>query len=459
MSKKNEYSIAFLIVIGLGLLIAWVLIFSLSNQSAFAVELEYDHLKSPLSSSNTEPNNIYLPTMVKNSTGKIIKVLVSGASEVDKFEQATISFEQATGLDVVFEGVDDFSDIIGDRVLSGNAPDVAIFPQPGLLNDFVKGGFTIDLNDWFTTSYLQDQYAQSWLDMATMEGEMAGVWYKSNLKSLVWFPKQDFITAGYLIPNTWSELIALSDQMVSDGHTPWCIGIGSGTATGWVGTDWVEDIMLRTTTTENYDKWTNGELKFVSPQVENAFTMMADIWFDEDYVFGGRSSITTTYFGDAILPMFNNPPDCWLHRQAIFIEYFLPAGIDIGDEVDYFYLPPIDPQYDNPVLIAGDIAGVFNDRPEVRVYVKHLTTGESVRYFVELGEVISPHQDANLDWYPSDAKKGYAEIVLDADTIRFDASDLMPGEVGAGEFWSGIVDYVNGADLNTVLSNIDAAWP
>ena len=121
--------------------------------------------------------------------------------------------------------------------------------------------------------------------------------------------------------------------------------------------------------------------------------------------------------------------------------------------MDYFYLPPIDPQYGDSALIAGDIAGVFNDRPEVREFVRHLTTGESVRHFMELGDAISPHRDSSLDWYPSDAHKGYAEIVMNADTVRFDASDLMPGEVGADAFWDGIVDYVDGVDLSTLLAN------
>lgn len=460
--KRNQkllHNIAYTIL-GIGALtvgLVFIILTSLPGLAAGPAFTPHDNERKLIGVSDTD---IYLPIVLNKTYWGTITVLVSGdESTAASYEQATKAFEVNTGHNVIYEAVDDFEDTLGDRVLYGEAPDVAIFPQLYMLEDFVQGGHTLDLNDWFDLAYLQGQYAQSWLDMATNEGEMAGVWYKvGSLKSLVWFPKQAFIAEGYLIPTTWTELLALSDQIVIDGRTPWCLGIESTGATGWVGTDWVEDIMLRTTSPENYDKWTTGELKFVSPEVENAFSLMGDIWFEDDYVLGGREAITTTFFGDAIQPMFNDPPDCWLHRQANFIPYFFPDGVEIGDEVDYFYLPPIDTQYGDPALIAGDVAGAFNDRPEVHHYVQYLTTGESVRYWVERGEAISPHKDASLDWYPTQ-DRGYAEIVMNADTIRFDGSDLMPDEVGSDAFWDGIVDYVNGVDLNTVLANIDSAWP
>lgn len=118
-----------------------------------------------------------------------------------------------------------------------------------------------------------------------------------------------------------------------------------------------------------------------------------------------------------------------------------------------------DPQYGDPALIAGDLYAVMADRPEVRLFVQYLTTGESVRYLVEQGGWLAPHKDVDLSWYPNGIDRGFAEIMLNADTIRFDGSDLMPGEVGTGTFWQGIVDYVNGVDLDTILAAIDASWP
>ena len=254
--------------------------------------------------------------------------------------------------------------------------------------------------------------------------------------------------------------MALTEEIAADGDTPWCIGIESGAATGWAMTDWIEDVMLRTTTLENYDKWVAGTLKFDSPEVKNALSYVTAIWFNDAYVYGGRKSIPTTFFGDAPIPMFVSTPSCWLHRQGNFITSFFPAAKVAGVDYDFFYLPPIDSAYGKPVLGAGDIYAMFNDRPEVRAVIQYFSTGDSVRGWIEAGGAISPHNDSSLDWYQDPVTKGVAEIILNATSFRFDASDLMPGAVGAGTFWKYMTDYVSDSiDEDTALQQIDASWP
>ncbi len=381
-----------------------------------------------------------------------------------KFDNTIAAFEEATGIDIQYEGSKEFETSISIRVDGGDAPDIADFPQPGLLANFVRDGKVVDLSTFLDEEDLKENYNQSWLDMAKMEGPngpiLAGVWQRVNGKSLVWYPKAAFDAAGYTVPETWDEMLALTQQIADDGDTAWCVGIESGTATGWPATDWLEEVMLRTTSLENYDKWTTGELKFDSPEVKNAAETLAEIWFNDDYVYGGRASIVTTFFGDSPVPMFENPPQCWMHKQGNFITSFFPEGLEAGTDYDFFYLPPIDEAYGKPVLVAGDIMAMFNDRPEVRAVMEYFTKGESVKAWVQSGGAISPHFDSDLDWYTNDVDRGVAEIILNADSVRFDGSDLMPGEVGAGSFWKGMTDWVSGtADLDTVLAEIDAGWP
>jgi alpha-glucoside transport system substrate-binding protein len=381
-----------------------------------------------------------------------------------KFDATVASFEEATGIDIQYEGSKEFETTISIRVDGGDAPDIADFPQPGLLANFVRDGKVVDVSTFLDEAKLKDNYNQSWLDMATMEGPdgeiMAGVWQRVNGKSLVWYPKKAFDEAGYTIPQTWDEMLQLTQQIADDGDTAWCIGIESGTATGWAATDWMEEIMLRTTSLENYDKWVTGELPFDSPEVKNAAQIMSDLWFNDDYVYGGRASIVSTFFGDSPLPMFDDPPKCWLHKQGNFITSFFPAGLEAGVDYDFFYLPPIDEQYGKPVLVAGDLMAMFNDRPEVRAVMEYFTKGASVETWVKSGGAIVPHYDSSLDWYSNDVDRGVAEIILNADSVRFDGSDLMPGEVGAGSFWKGMTDYVSGTiDLDTTMKEIDSAWP
>jgi alpha-glucoside transport system substrate-binding protein len=383
----------------------------------------------------------------------------AGEEQMNVFERNFIDFQERTGINVVVEGSPDFETLAIVRSEAGDPYDILNFPQPGLMADMARDGYLVNLGEFITDAEVRAHYSQSWIDLGTVDGQLVGVWHGADVKSLVWYPKPAFEAAGYAIPETWDELIALSEQILADGTAPWCIGIESGGATGWPGTDWIEDIMLRTTSPENYDRWVSGDLLFNSPEVRNAFEIMADIWFRDGFVLGGTTGILSTNFGDAPLPMFDDPPSCFLHRQASFIPNFFPEGAQVGVDVDYFYLPPIDMQYGKPVLGSGNLISLAKDTPAGREVVRFMITPESVRAEVEAGNVVAPHSDADLSWYPDDVTRGFAEILMAADTFRFDASDLMPGVVGAGSFWDGIVDFVAGEDLETVLNRIDASWP
>jgi alpha-glucoside transport system substrate-binding protein len=375
-----------------------------------------------------------------------------GDEDEVKFNNSIKAFEDATGIDIQYEGSKEFETTINVRVEGGNPPDIADFPQPGLMASIAKSGKILDANEFINEEWLKEQYNQGYIDTATVAGSsgdiLGGVFHRVNTKSIVWYPKQAWDAAGYEVPETWDELKALMDTIVADGDTPWCIGIESGTATGWPATDWMEDIMLRTTSLENYDKWTTGELPFTSPEVKKAAETMAEIWFNDQYVYGGTKQIVSTSFGDSVQPMFQDPPKCYLHRQGNFITSFFETakpGVKGGVDYDFFYLPPIDEQYGKPVLFAGDIMSAFNDRPEVRAVMQYFTTYEGVKGWVQAGGALSPHNNSSLDDYTTDTDRKVAEVLMNATSVRFDGSDLMPGAVGAGTFWKGMTDWVSGS--------------
>ena len=401
------------------------------------------------------------PMEEESLEGSVVTIFTAaGEEQIKVFEQNFVDFEEQTGIDVQVEGSPDFETLAVVRAEGGDSPDILNFPQPGLMGSMARDGYLVDLGQFLSDDLMQERYSQSWIDLGTVDGTLYGVWHGADVKSLVWYPKPEFEAAGYEIPETWDELLALSDQIVADGGVPWCIGIESGGATGWPGTDWVEDIMLRTAGADAYDQWVNGELPFDSPEVRNAFETMGNIWFHEDWVLGGTTGILTTNFGDAPTPMFDDPPSCWLHRQASFIPNFFPEDAEVGVDVDYFYLPPInEEEFGRPVLGSGNLVSLANDTPAGRAVIEFMTTPQSVEAEVRNGLTVAPMNDVPDEWYPSETMRGFAEILRNADTFRFDGSDLMPAEVGAGSFWTGIVDYVSGEDLDTVLPEIDASWP
>jgi alpha-glucoside transport system substrate-binding protein len=310
---------------------------------------------------------------------------------------------------------------------------------------------------------MEELFGEYFMSLGEFEGKHYGIPTNINLKSMVWYPKDDFDAAGYEVPETWDDLIALSDQIVEDGSTPWCVGFESGGATGWPATDWMEDIMLRTAGPDVYDQWVKHEIPFNDDAVVTAGERFGEILFTEGYVLGGAEQTASIAFGDAPTPMFDDPPKCWLHRQASFINAFFPEDAEAGVDYDWFPLPPIDQE---GTLFAGELSAVFNDTPAVRDFIERFS-GEEVQC-AQGGDTatsrISPNVEVKADCYANDLLADASEVLtgaLESGTGRFDASDLMPSAVGAGSFWTGMIEYVQGGpdSLQGVLDDIEASYP
>ena len=400
--------------------------------------------------------------------GEVITIAGSMQGKDEENLLATVScFEKATGAVVKYSGSRDFAALIVADLQSNNAPNIAIFPQPGLAGDMAKEGYLSPLGDelagWMANNY---GAGQSWVDLGTYTGQNGsdafyGFAFKQDLKSLVWYSPEQFEDNGYEIPSTMEELIALSDQMVADGNTPWCIGVESGNATGWTATDWMEDIMLRTASPAKYDQWVSNELPFNSAEVLNAMEIYGKFSRNDDYVAGGASSVATTFFGDAPKGLFTSPPQCLMHRQASFIPAFFPnKGEEVTNgEADFFYFPPFaSKDLGNPVLGAGTLYTITKDSAATRAFFQYLTEAKAHEVWMSQGAFLTAHKGADLAAYASAAQRKQGEILVNATTFRFDASDLMPGAIGAGAFWSEMTAFANGQDAQTTGDNIQAAW-
>ncbi|VCU61480.1 Alpha-glucosides-binding periplasmic protein AglE precursor [Tritonibacter mobilis] len=380
-------------------------------------------------------------------------------------ENVLAYFAAATGADVRYAGSDSFEQQIVVDAEAGSAPNVAVFPQPGLVSDMAKRGFVTPLGDE-TANWVRDNYAagQSWVDLGSFSGPdgndgLFGLFYKVDVKSLVWYNPENFEDFGYDVPQSMEDLKALTEQMVADGNTPWCIGLGSGGATGWPATDWVEDMMLRTQEPAVYDKWVSNEIKFDDPAVVGAIEEFG--WFarNDDFVSGGAGTVASTDFRDSPKGLFSSPPQCMMHRQASFIPAFFPEGTEMGLDADFFYFPAYKgKELGNPVLGAGTIWSITNDSTGAQALMAFLKSPIAHEVWMAQQGFLTPLKSVNTDLYATDTLKKMGEILLSADTFRFDASDLMPGGVGAGSFWTGMVDYAGGKPAAEVAAEIQSSW-
>lgn len=383
----------------------------------------------------------------------------------DLVENVLAYFAAATGADVRYTGSDSFEQQIVIDAEAGSAPNIAVFPQPGLAADMASRGFLAPLADG-TGDWVVENYAagQSWVDLGTYanangEDELFGFFYKVDVKSLVWYSPENFEDAGYEIPTTMEALKALMDQIVADGGTPWCIGLGSGGATGWPATDWVEDMLLRTQPASVYDQWVTNEIKFDDPRIIAAIEEFGSIARNDAYVAGGAGAVATTDFRDSPKGLFASPPQCYMHHQASFIPAFFPEGTEMGEDANFFYMPAYaDKDLGSPVLGAGTLFSITDDSTGAQALIEFLKTPIAHEVWMAQQGFLTPHNGVNVDLYANDTLRGLGEILLGATTFRFDGSDLMPGGVGAGSFWTGMVDYTGGKSATDVAAEIQATW-
>jgi alpha-glucoside transport system substrate-binding protein len=364
-------------------------------------------------------------------TGSVNLLSAGEPEEVDAYNEI---FDELINADadytVEVEASGNFEEQFQIRA-EGGTLDVAAVPQPGAIPALVDSGSIVALEDLgFDIEELNAQFGESFVALGEYEGKHYGIPTNINLKSMVWYPKDDFDAAGYQVPTTWDEMLALSDQMVDDGNTPWCVGFQSEGSTGWPATDWMEDIKLRTAGLETYTQWYNHEIPFNDPAVLNAAQLFGDVMFHPDYVLGGAENTPNLAFGEAPLPMFDDPPGCWLHRQASFINGFFPEDAEAGVDYDWFPLPPID---QNGTLFAGELAvvGTGGNRAEVRDFLERFMA-EDVQCALagDPGSSrISPNINVGADCYAN-------EILADSATVLTAALPNGTGGFDAsGRYW------------------------
>lgn len=390
--------------------------------------------------------------------GRVTVLAVWGGQELEVFQEMVQPFEEQFGIDVEYEGTRDINAVLTTRVQAGNPPDIAVLPGPGKMAEFARAGELVDLTPVLDMSRVREEYAQGWLDMGTVDGQLVGVFAKVAIKGLVWYNPESLERRGIAIPQTAEQMTQISRSLVRQGETPWSIGLESGAASGWVGTDWLENIFLRMHGPDKYRAWYEGELQWTSPEVRSTWETWGEIVADPDMVYGGKQYMLSTNFGQAAAPLFLDPPQAFFHMQASFLQGFITEqfpDLVSGEDFNFFGFPEIDPQYADSLEAAGDLVGLFNDTPEARAFIRYLTTQQAQSFWTSGTGALSANRELSLVFYPDVLSKNAAAILQGAEIVVFDASDMMPGEMN-NAFWSAVMSYVqNPGRLDSILRNLD----
>lgn len=387
-------------------------------------------------------------------SGDISILALWTAGEQASFKAVIDGFnEQYPNVKVTYRSAPDVRPVLSTAIEGGNPPDLAALPNPGLMRDFQARGALQPIE--FARDTIEENYSQSWVDLASVDDELYGLFFKGGNKSTIWYNVHAFEEAGVEPPETWEDLLAAAETLKASGIPAYSIG-GSD---GWVLTDLFENIYLRSAGPEKYDQLTNHEIPWTDASVTEALTEMAKILSDTENIVGGTSGALQTDFATSTNPVGASPP-----KAAMIIEGDFVAGViqdqtkaKPGTDFDFFDFPSVN---DSPKMVmgGGDMVVMFKDSPAAQAFINYLATPEAPTIWVERGGFSSPNKSVDEEAYPDPILKRAAVALAEAETFRFDLSDLVPSAFGGDSMFRILQDFLrNPSDVDGTAQKLEDA--
>ena len=388
----------------------------------------------------------------------VIHQWVSGG-EPESFRAMVSPWEDLTGGKVDDVGTRDILEVLTIRVAGGNPPDIAVLSTPGTMQMFARDGVLVALDSFLDMDKIRNEYSQAWIDIGTVDGKLYGIPSKAANKSTVWYNPKVFDANGLQVPETWNEMIALSDQLVAAGLSPWSIGVESGGTSGWPGTDWIGQLLLSEHGPESYDQWVNHEIPWTDSRVRSAWEKFGQIALTPGYVAGGADFVLSTNFASASYLPFESPPKAAMYFLGSFVQGFIEGqfpDLIIEENYSFFPFPSVNPQYEGAVTSGADLLVMFNDNEASRSLVEYLATAEAQEIWVHRGGFTSTNKLVSLESYPDALAAKVAEQLTSAEIVRFDADDIWGGDL-QDAFYRGVLNYLaDPSRLDAILEDIEA---
>jgi alpha-glucoside transport system substrate-binding protein len=377
--------------------------------------------------------------------------------ELDSFMTVKAAWEKTSGGIVDWDGTQDLPGVLADRMQAGNPPDIAILPNPGLMQQLAWEGKLVPLSSFMDMNQVSRDYAPAWIDLGSYDGELYAIFYKVSNKATVWYNPRAFAAASYTVPRTWNDMIALADRMVADGNTPFSIVAPRGPGSGWALTDWISEIVLNNCGPDIYDRWIAGEIPWTDACIRQSFTMFNKIIQSKGYVLGGSQGIFTTTDANGSYPMYSDPPAAYMYYLASFAQGFIASkypDLKPGDDYDFFAFPTITTQYEGAVTVGGDVVVMVNDTPAARSFMTYLAGARAQEEWVKLGGFTSVNRSVSPDTYLDPVARKTAKELTEAKITRFGAGDMMPASLQKA-WWKDMLELVKDpGKLDPILNSL-----
>ncbi len=334
--------------------------------------------------------------------------------------------------------------LLDTRVQAGTPPDVAFWTLAAAARyqDKLKTMDSLGAN--------KAAYADFFVQNGTVNGKWLALPVKADIKTIIWYSPAVFKAKGYAVPKTWDELNTLVEKMVANKDVPWSMGFESGDATGWTGSDFIQDIMLVQQGPQYVNDIIAGKVAYNDAGVKNAYQTYGKWAKDPKYTVGGAQGTLSTAFLDAVYKPFMDPPQAMMVKQSGFaggeIQKKFP-DLKYGADYDFFPVPGA-----KGLQGGADLMLSFSDKPAVKALVTYLASPVGAVNWAKSGFDVTPNKAA-VGSYTDPGLVKKAEALANTSGFTYDIGDTIPGGFGKAE-WTAIVNFVNGKDLDTELAAV-----
>lgn len=377
----------------------------------------------------------------KTLEGVTLEVAAKWTGEEQKnFEQVLKAFSDKTGAKVTYASTgEDTGAYLGPRIQGGSPPDVAILPQPGLVQQYAEQKALKPLTE-DVTKEIDANYTEYWKELGSADGQVYGVLIKAAHKSLIWYQSKAFEDAGVQPPTTWDELVTASQTIADSGTAPFSF---CG-ASGWTLTDLFENVYLSSAGPEKYDQLSKHEIPWTDPSVATALEKIAQIAGKKEFVAGGTSGALQTDFPTCVTKVYGEKEAAMVIEADFVAVTAEESGAKVGEEAKYFPFPKVGDTA--PVVLGGDVAVAMKDSPGAMALLQFLASKEGGEVWAKLPGYLSPNRNVSPDNYPNEMTKQLGQTIVTAgESVRYDMSDLAPsafgGTDGKGE-WKVLQDFL-----------------
>lgn len=334
--------------------------------------------------------------------------------------------------------------VLSTAVEGGDPPDVAAVGQPGLVKDFQARDAIKPIT--FAEDTISAEFPEDFVELGKIEDTLYSFVFKAANKSTVWFNVEAFEAAGVEKPETWDQFLENAATLQAAGTPAYSIA----GADGWTLTDLFENIYLRQAGPEKYDQLTNHEIPWTDESVKAALTEMAKIFKDTKNIRGGTSGALQTEFPASVENVFVNPAKAAQVIEGDFVPGVVSSKsqLEAGTGYDVFPFPAIG-DASNVVVGGGDSIIMFKDSPAAQALVEFLASQDAATVWAGRGGFSSGNKALDPSAYKDDMTRTTATAIAEAETFRFDMSDLTPpafgGTPGQG-MWKALQDFLEDPD-------------